>query len=194
MRESRRSFLCAVGIAATTGLAGCTGGDTLPAKLGLASPEARDSWSTIDDSVAVTGQPTIEDGAPQAWSAIARTPEEADALIDWNAIRHTTHDKDMTPSSFKDFHGDVEEHFVTAVVGVLPGDESLKGAHDESTSFEGYVMRSKVTNYKSRDAEANTESDDEKFPKYHYDYTFSLWDRNGVQKPDSYEVIYHEPK
>lgn len=194
MGRNRRFFLSAIGTAVTTGLAGCTGAANLPAKLGLASPESSESWSTINESVAVAGQPTIEDGVPKAWGAIARTPEEADALIDWNAIRNTTHDKDMTPSPFRDFLGNVENHFVTALVGVLPGDESLKGARDESTDFDGNVMRSEVTSYKSRDAEANAESDDEKYPKYHYDYTFSLWNRNGVQKPDSYEVAYHKPK
>lgn len=165
---------------------------------GLANPEVRESWSTINESVAVTGQPTIEDGVPQAWGAIARTPEETDALIDWNAIRHSHDEKDMTPPSFKDFLGDVEEQFVTVLVGVLPGNESLK-AHDgkSNTSFEGNVMRSEVTSYKSittsNSASEDTTNDEEpKYPKYHYDYSFNLWARNGIQKPDSYEVTYHE--
>lgn len=198
MPKNRRSFLGAMGVAATTGLAGCAGvSSDFAALAGLASPEIRESWSTISDNVAVTGQSTIEDGAPQAWGEIARTPEEADALIDWNAIRHTTHDKDMTPTSFKDFLGDVEEHFVTAIVGVLPYGESLKGSPNGGTDFDGNVMQSEVTSYKSittsdSAAEDTTNDEEPRYPEYHYDYSFHLWARNGVQKPDSYEVLYHE--
>lgn len=198
MHKNRRAFLGAIGAAATTGLAGCTGVSTdVAAMAGLARPESRESWSTIDDSVAVTGQPTIEDGVPKTWGTIARTPEEADALIDWNAIRHTTHEKDMTPASFKDFLGDAEGHFVTAIVGVLPGDESLKGTQDGGTSFEGNVMRSEVTSYQAivpadTASENTTADEDEDSPQYHYAYSFGLWARNGAQTPDTLEVTYIE--
>lgn len=142
--------------------------------------------------MAVKGQPTIEDGVPAAWGTIARMPEEVNDLIDWEALRNTTHGSAKTPSDLEDF--DVDNYFVTVIVGVLPGDKSLKGVNNEKSDmhFEGNVARSEVTSYQSIKSSGSTKKDDEETPKYHYDYSISLWARNGVQTPDTLEANYHE--
>lgn len=173
------------------GLAGCAG--SLAAKVGLANPTSREHWSTVSENVAVTGQPTIDKGTPAAWGAIAHTPDEAQNLIDWDALRNTTHDPAEAPSDLREF--DAETNFVTVLVGVLPYGKGLTGLNEEKSDahFEGNMVRYEVTSYQALTSNSDSsQTDDSDTPEYWYDYSISLWDRNGVQEPTTIEVNYHK--
>lgn len=187
----RRAFLGAGGAAAMMGLAGC--GETFAAKVGLASPISREGWSTVSENVAVKGQPTIEEGVPTAWGAIAHTPKEAQNLINWDALRNTTHGSAEAPSDLRDF--DPGTKIATIIVGVLPYGKGLTSLNDEKSDahFEGDTVRYEVTSYQSIKSNSDSsQKDDSSNPKYWYDYSISLWSLNGVQEPTSIEVNYHK--
>lgn len=187
----RREFLGAGGAAALMGLAGCT--ESLAAKVGLASPISRESWSTVSENVAVTGQPTTDEGVPATWGAIAHTPDEAQNLIDWGALRNTTHGSAGAPSDLRDF--DAETKFVTVIVGILPYGKGLTGLNDEKSDahFEGNMVRYEVTSYQALTSNSDSsQKEDSDNPKYWYDYSISLWNRNGAQEPTTIEVNYHK--
>lgn len=186
MGKTRRTFLGTGSAAAITGLAGCLGGRVnLAAKVGLASPAARSSHSTTAEKVAVKGQPTVEDGVPAAWGAIAHTPDELETLVDWDALINSPDGPADGLDDLKDF--DVEGEFVTATVGVLPYGDALVGVTEGESDihFEGNTVRNEVTNYQAFEPEPDS-------PQSHYDYTITLWDLNGVQEPDSIKVNFHE--
>lgn len=187
----RRAFLGAGGAAALMGLAGCV--ESLTAKVGLASPTSREDWSTVSENVAVTGQPTTDEGVPAVWGAIVHTPEEAQNLINWDALRNTTHGSAEVPSDLRDF--DAETNFVTVIVGVLPYGKGLKGLNEEKSDahFEGNMVRYEVTSYQALTSNSDSsQKDDSGNPTYWYDYSISLWNRNGVQEPTNIEVNYHK--
>jgi hypothetical protein len=192
----RRKILQHSGALLTIGLAGCLGVSAIVAdKIGLTGPVIRSSASTISGNVAMTGQPTIEDGVPAAWGAIANTPEEARNLIDWSALINDPDGSVEGLPEFTDF--DAENEFVTVIVGVLPYGEGITGLHEEKSDahFEGTTVRYEITNYQALTSnsdgtqEPEFEEDD---PTYHYDYSMTLWDRNGFPEPDTIEVNYHE--
>lgn len=186
----RRAFLDAAGTAALMGLAGCA--KSLAAEAGLASPTSRAGWSTVSEDVAVTGQPTTDE-APSAWGAIAHTPEDAQNLIDWDALRNTTHGTAEAPSDLREF--DAESNFVTVLVGVLPYGKGLTGLNAENLDahFEGNMVRYEVTSYQALTSNSDSsQKDDSDTPEYWYDYAISLWNRNGFQEPTTIEVNYHK--
>jgi hypothetical protein len=192
----RRKILQQSGALLTIGLAGCLGLSAVVAeKVGLIGPVVRSSASTISGNVAMTGQPTIEDGVPATWGAIANTPEEAQNLIDWNAL---INDPDGPVEGFPEFtEFDPENEFVTVIVGVLPYGEGITGLHESKSDahFDGTTVRYEVTNYQAISSTSDgtqepvSEDDD---PAYHYDYSMTLWDRNGFSEPNTIEVNYHE--
>lgn len=194
MEKTRRAFLGTVSTAALTGLAGCTGGTAnLAATIGLANPTSRAGWSTVSENVAVAGQPTIADGVPAAWGAIAHTPEEAHDLLNWDALINTTHGSAGAPTDLKNF--DAEKKFVIVIVGVLPYGRGLTGLNEDKSDihFEGETVRNEVTSYQAITSNADSsQKEDPDEPEYWYDYSISLWDRNGTQEPTSIEVTYHK--
>lgn len=188
---SRRKFLVSGVAVSTVGLAGCA--ESLAAKDGLASPTSQAGWSTASENVAVTGQPTTDEGVPVAWGAIAHTPEEAQNLIDWNALRNTTHGTPEAPSDLREF--DAETDFVTVIVGVLPYGKGLKGLNKEELDahFEENMVRYEVTSYQALTSNSDSsQKDDPENPEYWYDYSISLWNGNGVQAPTTIEVSYQK--
>lgn len=141
----------------------------------------------------MTGQPTVDKGVPAAWGAIAHTPGEAQNLINWDALINTTHGTAEAPSDLSDF--DSETNFVTVIVGVLPYGKGIKGLNEEKLDahFEGDMVRYEVTSYQAITSNPDSsQMDDSDDPRYWYDYSISLWTRNGVQEPTSIEVNYHK--
>lgn len=185
----RRAFLGTGTAAALTGFAGCVG--DLAAAAGLASPTLRAGWSTISENVAVTGQPTTDEGVPAAWGTIAHTPKEVQNTINWDTLKNSTHGSTEAPSDLRDF--DAETSFVTVIVGVLPYGKGLKGSNEEQSDahFEGDTVRYEVTSYQAITSNSeNAQTDDSENPDYWYDYSISLWTRNGVQEPNTIEVNF----
>jgi hypothetical protein len=184
MEHSRRTVLATVGSAAVTGAAGCAGiRSDIESDLGV-RPVSRGSWSTVNDAVAVTGQPTTADRIPSAWGTVTHTPEETQNRIDWDAVGYRA---SSGPPELADFA--VDRHFVIITVGVLPYGYSLRGQNPNRSDlyFNGETVRYEATSYRAFG------SGDEPPPSEHiYSYSIRLWDRQRAEKPDRIEVNYNE--
>lgn len=188
---SRRKTLQASGSALLAGFAGCS-------TLSLNSkPQASSSPGTTAYDVVISGQPMVEEGVPAAWGITFAHPDAARKLVDWGTL--TPAEGDTGPGmEFREFDPDAQ--FMTIVVGVLPTGDGLVGHSDESenivediaedfterATYEKGQNRYDVTSYQV----FTPEPDD---PEYHYDYTFTLWNLNGADRPHEITVNYHQP-
>lgn len=188
---SRRKTLHLSSTAVLAGLAGCS-------TLGFdARPQVDSSLGTTADDVVIDGQPTPENGVPAAWGIVFAHPDAARKLIDWGAL--TPIDGDSGPGKeFRTFDPDTQ--FMSAIVGVLPTGDGLTGrSEDDKNLVEDVVddfsersayrdgrLHYDVTSYQAFPPDPGT-------PEYHYDYTFTLWQLNGADRPTEITVEYHDP-
>lgn len=181
----------------TLQIAGSTLGVALSGCSALASPSYPTGDSTLggtDYDPIVAEQPTIDEGVPVVWGMLVSHPDVSRKLIDWGGL---TADGGGEPGvEFRTF--DPDEQFMSVVVGVLPTGYALKGYTDEDATFlddliaevtnrhpyDDGVLRYEVTTYRAFSPEPRD-------PDYHYDYTFSLWNLNGNDRPDEIEVHLH---
>lgn len=172
MNSNRRKFLGAA-LAGMTSLSGCLGGI-------LRSREAAASMSTMTDGPVVGGQATIEDGVPAVWGTVIADPAVARERVEWGKL--TPLEGDEGPGKeFRTFErGD---QCVTIVVGVLRKGFGLKGHRD--SYFEDGTLHMEVEPYRAYVPDSDT-------PKYHYDYTFTLWNLNGLSVPKDVAVELHD--
>lgn len=188
---SRRSTLRAAGSTLAVALAGCSG------LLGDSGPQVASSFGGTDYDAVVRGQPTIDDGVPAVWGVIFAHPDPARKLVDWSALVSAA--SDVEPGTeFRTF--DPTEQFVTVVVGVLPTGYGLTGYDDGNDSviedvLEDFSNRPAVVDGRLRYdvTPFRSFSPDDGVPEHHYDYTFTLWNLNGGDRPDEIVVDYHAP-
>ena len=189
-RPSRREFLAATGSALAIGLAGCS------APFGLSSPTVDSSLGTTAYDPVLDAQPTFDEGVPAVWGMLFSHPDVARKLIDWRAL--VSDESTVVPGSeFRSF--DPDEQFASVVIGVLPTGYGLTGYERESGSVLEDVaddfrqrpsldrgrLRYEVTPYRAF-------SPDPGVSENHYDYTFTLWNRNGSDRPDEIVVDLRE--
>lgn len=186
---SRRKTLHLSSAAILTGLAGCS-------TLGFnAQPEVDSSLGTTAPEAVIDGQPTPDGGVPAVWGITFGHPDAARKLIDWGAL--TPLEGDSGPGTeFRTFDPDTQ--FLSVLVGVLPTGDSLTAyteaneniveevADDftDSSAYQNGYLRYDVTSYQAFAPDSDT-------PKYHYDYTFTLWRLNGSDRPTEITVAYH---
>lgn len=171
MKTTRRTFL-GTALVGTTALSGCLG------RLSR-SREATSSMSTMTDDPIVEGQPTIDDGVPATWGTAIADPAVARETVDWGGLTPLEGDDGPGPE-FRTF--EKGDQCVTIVVGVLRKGLGLKGYRD--SSFENDALHVDVEPYQAY-------VPDEGAQKYHYDYTFTLWNLNGLPAPSDVVVELH---
>lgn len=188
---SRRETLQLCGSAVLAGVAGCS---TLSTSSG---PQAESTLGTTAYDEVINGQPTVEESVPAVWGITFAHPDAARKLINWGAL--TPADGDSGPgAAFRTFDSDTQ--FMSVVVGVLPTGYGLKGTRIESDNiiedivtdfterptYDNGRLRYDVTAYQAFTPEPED-------PEHHYDYTFTLWQLNGADRPTDTVVNYHEP-
>ncbi|WP_435095077.1 hypothetical protein [Halorubrum sp. N11] len=188
---SRRKTLHLSSTAVLTGLAGCSaaGFD--------ARPQVDTSLGTTAYAAVIDEQPTPEKGVPAVWGILLAHPDAARKLIDWGAL--TPAEGDSGPGTeFRTF--DPDRQFVSVVVGVLPTGDALMDYNEENENivedvadeftddsvYRNGQLRYDVTSYQAFPPDPDT-------PEYHYDYSFTLWRLNGVDRPTEITVEYHDP-
>lgn len=188
-RWTRRRTLAAVGLTVSSALAGCNSLSS------AATPSIASSLGTTAYDPVVEGQPTVAETVPAVWGLVLSHPDPARKLVDWGAL--TPLEGDAGPGTeFRTF--DPDEQFATVVVGVLPTGDGLTGYREEPDTLVGDVvadftdrpafvdgrLRFEVTPYRAFSPDPGT-------PEAHYDYTFTLWDLNGSDRPDGIDVEFH---
>lgn len=186
-RSSRRTFLAAASSSLALGLAGCSSVLSTP-------PSVDSSLGTTAYDPVLDAQPTFDQGVPAVWGMVFSHPDVARKLIDWKAL--TTSASTVEPGAeFRTF--DPDEKFASVVVGVLPTGYGLTGYTEEPdsvledvaddfrdrSSFDDGRLRYEVTPYRAFSPEPGD-------PDNHYDYTFTLWNLNGHDRPDEIVVDF----